>query len=218
MKRIWKYLRLKKQGGFTLLEASIAAGLSAVILVTLYYAVGEGTDISRDVTSIQDANRSLNNALIRFGEDIRSARYFYAGTDSTPGGPDVLDMTPNSREVTFAITRNDGTLAWIKYESMTSVLTEDTYLIRLSDFEDPLEVNMAYISHDIADLKFMYYDMDGLETANLEEVAAIEMMLVIDAGSVSKERTNFFKLRNKNIEVMAPPYDFDEERDGLIVK
>ena len=218
MKSIWKYLRLKRQGGFTLLEASIAAGLSAVILVTLYYAVGEGTDISRDVTSMQDVNRSLNNALIRFGEDIRSARYFYAGTDSTPGGPDVLDKTPNSREITFAVTRNDGTLAWIKYESMTSALTEDTYLIRLSDFEDPTEVNLSYVSHDVASLKFVYYDEDGVETTNLEEVTAVEMMLVIDAGEVSKERTSFFRLRNKNIEVMASPWEFDDERDALIIK
>jgi len=218
MKKIWKYLRPKRQGGFTLLEASIAAGLSAVILVTLYYAVGEGTDISRDVTSMQDVNRSLNNALIRFGEDIRSVRYFYAGTDSTPGGPDVLDKTPNSREITFAVTRNDGTLAWIKYESMTSALTEDTYLIRLSDFEDPTEVNLSYVSHDVASLKFVYYDEDGVETTNLEEVTAVEMMLVIDAGAVSEERTNFYKLRNKNIEVMAPPWEFDDERDALIIK
>ena len=189
-----------------------------MILVTLFYAVGEGTDISRDIAKVQDVERSLNNALLCFGDDILTAKYFYAGTESTGTGGDTLDSTPKLREITFAVTRSDGSTAWVKYELLTGILTGDTYLIRLSDLVDPAELRLAYVAHDVANLEFIYYDSDDAETDNLEEVSAIEMIIVINAGLVSKERKHFFQLRNENLGLLVPPWDFDEERDSQILK
>jgi len=218
MNWIRRHIEPRAQGGFTLLEAAIAAGLSAMILATLFYAVGEGTDISRDVAKVQDVERCLNNALLCFGDDILTAKYFYAGTESTGTGGETLDSTPKLREITFSITRSDGSIAWVKYELVTGMLTGDTYLIRLSDLVDPEELRLAYIAHDVANLEFLYYDSDGAETDNLELVSAIEMIIVIDAGLVSKERKHFFQLRNENLGLLVPPWDFDEERDSQILK
>jgi hypothetical protein len=198
----------------------IAASLSAMILVVLYYALGEGADISRDVAKQHDADRSLNNVLLRFGEDIRAAQYFYAGTESASGegGTEVLDTTPKPQEITFAVTRNDGALAWIKYELITGILTGDTYLIRLSDLEDPTELSLSYVAQDVADLDFIYYNYEWAVTSDLTEAHAVGMSIVIDTGVATRERTFYFKLRNRNRGLMAPPYDFDSERDAQVLK
>lgn len=218
MSWIRRHIKPRSQSGFTLIEAAIAAGLSALILMTLFYAVGEGTDISHDIAQVQDVERSLNNALLCFGDDILTAKYFYAGTESTSTGGETLDSTPKLREITFAITRSDGSIAWVKYELIPGVLTGDIYLVRLSDLVDPEELRLAYIAHDVANLEFIYYDSDGAETDDLELVSAIEMIIVIDAGVVSKERKHFFQLRNENLGLLVPPWDFGEELDAQILK
>jgi hypothetical protein len=213
-----KYVRFGKQRGFTLLEAAVASSLAALILIALYVALGEGMDISRDVAKQQDTDRSLNNILLRFGEDIRSAQYFYAGTVSTVDGGTTLDPTPKPREITFAVSRNDGSLAWLKYELIPGIFTGDTYLIRLSDLEDPTLLSLTYVAHDVADLDFYYYDTAGVETSDLTEAVAVELVIVIDSGVAVKRRDFYFKLRNQNKGLMAPPWDFDSERDSQILK
>lgn len=208
----------KNQGGFTLLEATIAAGLSALVLVTLYVALGQGADVSRDVVKQQDMTRSLNNALIRFSDDMRSAVYFWAGTTTNDDNEEVLDPTPKPRQVTFVIPRTDKSLAWIKYELVTGVRTGDTYLIRLSDYEDPTQLELTYVAHDVANMLFIYYDAGKVETDDLREVAAVEMLLTIDTGVASKEQNYFVKLRNPNRGLLIPSYDFESERDSQLFK
>jgi type II secretory pathway pseudopilin PulG len=216
--KIHGFIGSKAQGGFTLLEAIIASGLSALILVTLYIALGQGVDVARDVVRQQDADRSINNTLIRFSEDIASAVYFWGGTTTDENGDTILDSTPNPREVTFVIRRTDKSLAWVKYELVPGILTDDTYLVRLSDYEDPTEMRLSYIAQNVANLLLVYYDEDGYETDDLTEVSAVEMVLIIDTGIATKQGEIFVRLRNENQGLMIPFYDFESERDSQILK
>ena len=206
------------QRGFTLIEALMATALSTLILISLYTAVMEGSDISRDIAMTQDADRSLNNSLIRFSEDMRGARYFYNGTESDGDGGTRLNETPNPREVIFSIMRTDGTQAWVKYELYFGSLTGDTYLVRLSDYETPGDARLSYISHDVAAINFNYFNEDGFLTDDLTEVAAIEMALTIDTGVVAKEQDVFVSLRNENQGLDIPDIDFESARDSQIIK
>ncbi len=209
---------MRGQRGFTLLEAMMAAGMSAAILVILYVAIGEGTDISRDVTKQQDAIRSVNNTLLKFSQDVRSAVYFYAGVTTGEDDEQILDDTPLPREITFAVGNSLGDYSWIKYELVTGILTGDTYLVRLSDLEDPTKLNLSYIAQDVADLEFRCYDKDMAETDRLTETVAIEMVIVIDSGVATREEKIFCRLRNENLGLRVPPWNFEEERDAQIIK
>jgi len=211
-------LNFAGQKGFTLIEAVAAASLGALVLITLYIALGEGVDISRDVIMQQDADRSLNNAIIRFGDDMRGAVYFWSGVTTDENGDEVLDKNPLPREVTFVILRSDHTSAWVKYELAPGILTDDTYLIRLSDYETPGQLGLTYVAQNVANLLFIYYDAEGNQTADLTQVAAVEMVLTIDTGVATKERNIYVKLRNENLGLIIPSYDFESERDAQLIK
>ncbi len=206
------------QGGFTLIEAVVTAGLTALVVFTLYVGLSEGAEVSRDVIKQQDLNRSLNNALIRFSDDMQGAVHFWSGTTVNDDNEEVLDTAPHPRDITFAIQRTDKSLAWIKYELVTGVFSGDTYLIRLSDYEDPADLALTYVAQDVANILFVYYDSDGLETDDLTKVAGVKMAIIIDTGIGSSERSIFVKLRNENLGLMIPGYDFESERDSQLYK
>jgi hypothetical protein len=77
---------------------------------------------------------------------------------------------------------------------------------------------MSYIAHDVAELDFLYYDENNVETNNLLEVAAVEMVIVVDSGVAVREEKIYCGLRNKNLGLLVPPWDFDSERDSQILK
>jgi prepilin-type N-terminal cleavage/methylation domain-containing protein len=209
---------VKGMKGFTLIEAVVASAIGAAVLVGLYMAMGEGIDISREVLNRGDVNRSLNNAILRFSDDIQSASYFWAGVTTSDEGGEVLDTNPLPREVTFVVVRSDHTLAWIKYELVTGIFSEDTYLIRLSDLEDPGNLRLTYVAQNVANMVLKYYDANGDETDDLRDVAAVKMILTIDTGIVSLQREIYVKLRNENKGLMIPSYDFESERDAQLYK
>jgi prepilin-type N-terminal cleavage/methylation domain-containing protein len=211
-------LKTTGQKGFTLLETVVAVGIGAFVLVTLYVAFAQGVDISRDVIMQQDADRSLNNASVRFGDDMRGAVYFWSGVTTDENDAEVLDKNTLPREVTFVILRSDHTTAWVKYELAEGILTDDTYLVRLSDYETPGQLALTYVAQNVANLLFIYYDADGRETADLTQVAAVDMVLTIDTGVATKERNIYVKLRNENLGLMIPSYDFESERDAQLIK
>ena len=103
--KIFKYLNIKKQVGFTLIEMIVSMGIFATVVLIVTGSLLLLVDAQRKAFSVRETYDNLRFSLETIAKDLRTGGAYHCGT--TPPLANAMDCPAGDTSITYTNSNND---------------------------------------------------------------------------------------------------------------
>ena len=206
-----------RERGFTLLESLLVIGLSTLISVGLIAGLIEGLDSLHQMTDRQTIESGQQQAMQAFMSDVQAAEWFNNSTVQDETGSNVLNGVADPYGLVLGYTGPDGEDVWVRYHVRPAPTSNNSYLVRTM-MSSGADQGVTSLASDVVNCQFTMTDQDGNFTDQLNSARQVAMLLTLQIGAQTVQRTYGAVMRNANVGVKGNPPDFNSIENDYFSK